>query len=63
MKQICILFALLVLIVSSMCLAEENRARNLGVPFDGNPGRAIVATDAPLLPHQLKRLARRASLD
>jgi D-aminopeptidase len=39
-------------------------------PFSGSAGRSdeqgsiiiIVATDAPLLPHQLKRLARRASL-
>jgi L-aminopeptidase/D-esterase-like protein len=36
----------------------------LGTPADEEKGSIIivVATDAPLLPHQLKRLARRASL-
>ena len=35
-----------------------------GMPVDGETGSIIivVATDAPLLPHQLKRLARRAAL-
>lgn len=35
-----------------------------GQPLDGSVGSIIivVATDAPLLPHQLKRLARRAAL-
>ncbi|RPH97049.1 MAG: S58 family peptidase [Lysobacterales bacterium] len=35
-----------------------------GIPADGETGSIIivVATDAPLLPHQLKRLARRAAL-
>jgi len=37
-----------------------------GSTFEGENGRGsiiiVVATDAPLLPHQLKRIARRASL-
>jgi L-aminopeptidase/D-esterase-like protein len=35
-----------------------------GVPRDGDQGSiiVIVATDAPLLPHQLKRIAKRVSL-
>ena len=35
---------------------------SLSPPAEGNSVIAIVATDAPLLPHQLKRLAKRVSL-
>ena len=35
---------------------------SLNPPAEGNSVIAIVATDAPLLPHQLKRLAKRVSL-
>jgi L-aminopeptidase/D-esterase-like protein len=46
-----------------MELANTPLARTMG-PDRGDVGSIIivVATDAPLLPHQLKRLARRASL-
>lgn len=50
--------------------AENVRARDLGIPFVGEPGKynaitdvKIVATDAPLLLHQLKRIAQRIPLD
>jgi L-aminopeptidase/D-esterase-like protein len=46
--------------------AEEARRScdKPGVPRDGDAGSIIVvvATDAPLLPHQLKRIAKRVSL-
>ena len=35
---------------------------SLSPGFEGNSIIAIVATDAPLLPHQLKRLAKRVPL-
>jgi D-aminopeptidase len=39
-------------------------ASTIPARLDGDPGSiiAVIATDAPILPHQLKRLARRVSL-
>ena len=42
-------------------LRNENEKRK-GIERDMGSIIAMIATDAPLLPHQLKRLARRASL-
>jgi D-aminopeptidase len=36
------------------------RARDLGLPFDGNI--VIIGTDLPLMPIQLRRVAKRAAL-
>lgn len=43
---------------------ERRTCDKPGVPRDGDAGSLIVvvATDAPLLPHQLKRIAKRVSL-
>lgn len=62
--------AMVVLVVLGLTAAPwataQPRARELGIPFDGRPGPhnaiVIVATDAPLLPHQLKRLCNRVPL-
>jgi D-aminopeptidase len=44
-------------------LSAENTALNAYNPLNGDGSIIIiVATDAPLLPHQLKRVAKRASL-
>ena len=44
-------------------IAGRRRVRGAARSGDGDGSIIIVvATDAPLLPHQLKRLARRASL-
>jgi D-aminopeptidase len=49
-----------------LCIAGVPVGRELTAPSPGDSDTGsiiiIVATDAPLLPHQLKRLARRASL-
>ncbi|HEY9126513.1 MAG TPA: P1 family peptidase [Acidobacteriaceae bacterium] len=49
---------------SAVATAKTQSAKLPGSEADGDVGSIIIviATDAPLLPHQLKRLARRASL-
>ena len=51
---------------SELTIAGRPVGRLIAAPLparrDGGSIIAIVATDAPLLPHQLKRLARRVSL-
>ena len=50
--------------IAGVPVGQELPVKSEGPPAKGDQGSIIivVATDAPLLPHQLKRVARRASL-
>ena len=59
------------LVVSTgLAQAPPERARDLGIPLEGGQARdrehgsiiVVIGTSAPLLPHQLRRLAKRAAL-
>jgi D-aminopeptidase len=48
--------------IMQIAYSQKPRARDIGIPFDGVTGKYNAITDAPLLPHQLKRLAARVAI-